>query len=55
MEDYFDENFTKRLENQNRIGIWFSEPIKQGLDKTDEGISTKTVLTSSYTMKVYFK
>lgn len=55
IEDYVDEEFTYRLKNQNKCGLWFSEPYKVSLDRTDVGVETQTVLTSSYQMKVYFK
>ena len=54
LEDWFDTNFRQRLINRNKFGIYFNTPNKIGLDMTNDYTGTKTILTSSYTIKAYF-
>lgn len=55
MEDYFDMKFEERLKLQNKSGLWFAEPYKNSMSKADGGTMNRTVLTSTYMFKVYFK
>lgn len=54
VEEHLDFNLQERIKNQNQFGLWFYNLIKNGVEKIDDGTSTKTILSSSYTMRVYF-